>query len=147
MATNTPHAANPPKIDPPLSDQTGEELFDALVRTLSEPTGAWLHRAIEIHAELGARGAGLDALGSDAFAQAMSSVSALVQAATTEMAEHAGTERARKIFIGGIGLLAGLAGVFRADTHPAQYAAACGFIADFRDAGKNFAPGAGVGPE
>jgi hypothetical protein len=129
---------------PSLSEQTAEELLDALVQTLSEPTGAWLRRAIALHAELGAREGGFDALGADVFAQAMHSVLALVQTATNEMAEHAGTEHARQIFLGGVELLSGLAGVFRGDTHPAQYAAACGFIADFRDAGKKFAPGVGI---
>lgn len=140
---NSAHAASSAKTEPSISDLTGEELLDALVMALSDPTGSWLRRAIELHAELGARGEGLDALGADAFAQALPSVSALVQTATNEMAEHAGTERARQIFLGGIGLLTGLAGVF-GDTHPAQYAAACGFIADFRDTGKKFAPGVGI---
>ncbi len=145
MATKNPACivATEGASDP--ASQTGEELLDALVQTLTEPTGAWLRRAIALQAELGTRGGGFDALGADVFAQAMQSVSALVQTATNELTEHAGTERARQIYLGGVELLAGLAGVFREDTHPAQYAAACNFITDFRDAGKKFAPGIGVG--
>lgn len=143
-AKNSAHVASVPETAPDYSGRTGEELLDALVQTLSSPTGAWLRRAITIHAELGAHGSSLEALGADVFAQAMPSVSALVQTATNELAEHAGTERARQIYLGGVELLAGLAAVFRGDTHPAQYAAACGFIGDFRDAGKKFAPGVGI---
>ncbi len=130
-----------------FSGQTSEELIDALVQALSERTGAWLQRALTIHAELGAREGGFDALGADVFAQAMQHISALVQAAANEIAEHAGTERARQIFLGGVELLTGLAGVFREDSHPAQYAAACSLVVDFRDAGKKFVPGAGIGLE